>query len=46
MVENTSPESNGITSDGIVVYAKDKARFSRCSKYLLKIIRREKSNTI
>jgi hypothetical protein len=29
MVENTSPESNGITSDGIIVYAQDKARFSQ-----------------
>jgi hypothetical protein len=26
IVENTSPESDGITSDGIIVYAEDEAR--------------------
>jgi hypothetical protein len=37
MVENTSPESNGITSDGIIVYAQDKARFSQLLQISAKI---------
>jgi hypothetical protein len=29
IVENTSPELHGITSDGIIVYAEDKASVSQ-----------------
>jgi hypothetical protein len=29
IVENTSPESDGINSDGIIVYAEDKASISQ-----------------